>query len=258
MLRIASAVLLATLVVPAASAQRVIQLGQTVNGSLTSSDPTLDDDSHYHLYTYHARGGERVRITLRSNDFDAFLAVGRFEGEDCDDDCRTDDDSGGGTDSRVVLTITEPGDYTIRANTLGGGETGDYSLTIEAAPSHAYPGIKGRIQLEGPVDSDLDDSDPVLDSDDSYYEDWSFRPDFTGEIEVEMSSEAFDTFLSVGTGQGDDFDSMESNDDGDDGEGTDSMLTLNVEAGRTYTIRANSLNGGETGGYHLVVRRIMN
>ena len=34
----------------------------------------LDDGSHYDIYTFSGPAGQRVRITLRSDDFDAFLA----------------------------------------------------------------------------------------------------------------------------------------------------------------------------------------
>jgi hypothetical protein len=49
------AALLAALAAAPASAQRTITAGQTVNGSLDTSDPTLEDDSHYEIWNYRGR-----------------------------------------------------------------------------------------------------------------------------------------------------------------------------------------------------------
>ncbi|HEX2201952.1 MAG TPA: hypothetical protein VHG91_01585 [Longimicrobium sp.] len=112
-------------------AQDRIAVGQTVRGALTASSPTLDDDSHYAMYTLGGRSGQRVTVTMRSGDFDAYLAVGRMSGGEFES-IETDDDGAGGTDARVTLTFPSTGDYAIRANTLAGGETGAFTLEVAA------------------------------------------------------------------------------------------------------------------------------
>ncbi|HEX2094059.1 MAG TPA: hypothetical protein VHG28_16775 [Longimicrobiaceae bacterium] len=73
-----------------------------------------------------------MKITLRSGDFDAYLAVGRME-KGGFVSVETDDDGGGGTDAQVVLTLADDGEYVFRANTLSGGETGAYTISVESA-----------------------------------------------------------------------------------------------------------------------------
>jgi hypothetical protein len=241
-----------------ALAQQSISVGQTVNGTLAADDPTLGDDSHYDLYTFHARAGQRYAVRLHSEAFDAYLAVAKGAegaGPGCDEEsgCEVDDDGGSGTDARVVFTAEEDGVYSIRANSFEGDETGDYTLSLTEATAAV---ADREIRLDQEINSELDESDPEAD-DDSYYEEWSFRPDFTGRVVISMGSDDFDTYLKFGTGTGEDFDESETNDDAGD-ESTDSELTVSVVAGQVYTIQANALSAGETGDYTLSVRRDRN
>ena len=79
---------------PGPASVRPIGMGRTVNGRLEPSDALLDDGSHYDIYTFSGSAGQRVRITLRSDDFDAFLAFGRWQDGDVSV-TDTDDDSAG-------------------------------------------------------------------------------------------------------------------------------------------------------------------
>lgn len=232
---------------------RTIAAGETITGMLSSGDPQLEaDGSYYHTYTYRARDNERITVTLRSEDFDTHLAVGR--GEKCEAPCVMDDDGAGGTDARLRMSLYEEGLYTIRVNTLSRGETGRYTLQVESEDAPAAPKVaRGSVQAGQTVSGTLDASDPVA-YDDSYYEDWTFRPDFTGTVQISLASGDFDAFLALGNGLGRDFADIQSNDD--TAGGTDAQLTWKVMQGREYVIRANALNDGEQGAYTLAVQRV--
>jgi hypothetical protein len=106
-----------------------IRAGQTVQGTLSSGDPRMGDASFYRDYRYEGRAGEKVTVTLRSSAFDAYLHVGRLQdGRFVSID--TDDDGAGGNDSKVELTLPATGTYLFRANTLVGGATGAFTLTV--------------------------------------------------------------------------------------------------------------------------------
>ncbi|HLL46926.1 MAG TPA: hypothetical protein VK399_09445, partial [Longimicrobiaceae bacterium] len=131
---------LALLLCSAASAQTPIRMGQTVTGRLTSeSKKAPEDQSFYDLYTYTGRRGERVRFTLRSMDFDAYLNVGRADKAGGFESLDTDDDGGGGTNARVELTLPADGAYAIRANALNAGDTGAYTLQLEQGVAPGPP-----------------------------------------------------------------------------------------------------------------------
>lgn len=276
MLRTATAFLFAALGVSAATAQRPIRLGETVAGSLEASDSTLSDSSHYHHFTYHARAGERVRITLRSTGFTPYVAVGRFSGGECTYICRFALDHGDGDGARLAVPMNRAGDYVIRVNSYHGGETGAYTLRVDSAPPAPYPGRRGDLAPNAQLESRLDEADARLGLDDSFYEDWTLEPDFTGEVMVEVSSWSLDIFLHVGTGEGAGFEPLPTV----DGAGqaakperphhdlhpyyknlgssfaASSAVTFPVEAGRRYTVRANARRADLGGDYVITVRRI--
>jgi hypothetical protein len=108
-----------------------VRWGTPLSGTLDAGDAVVEDGSPYDAWTFTAAAGQRVTISLRSEDFDAYLAVGMMDGErflelSSNDDAADDR----GTDARIVMVAPEAGVYTIRANCLP-GETGSYVLTVE-------------------------------------------------------------------------------------------------------------------------------
>ena len=105
-----------------------IAVGESRSGHLEFSDRRADDGSFYDCYGLTISRAGSVAVRLDSGDFDAYL--GLYEGPQCDgDSLATDDDSGGGTSAQIVQTL-RPGTYSIRANTLGSSEEGDYTLSV--------------------------------------------------------------------------------------------------------------------------------
>ncbi|HEX8454649.1 MAG TPA: PPC domain-containing protein [Longimicrobium sp.] len=238
-------------------AQVPIRVGQTVRGELSATDPKADDDSHYDLYTFRARQGERVTFTLRSSAFDAYLAVGRMEGGEFDQ-IESDDDGAGGTDARVTITFSEAGDYVVRANSLGAGETGAYTLMAEAGgeeeddEDESTPAaVAAPIRMGQTVSGALAASDPKM-GDGSYFDHFSFTGRRGDRVEVVMRSTAFDSHLSVGQLNGTELNVLESDDDG--AGGNDARVRLTLPEDGQYVIRANSVEGGETGAYTIALR----
>lgn len=248
-------VLLAGTAVPAA-AQGDIRPGQSVQGELSSADPMLDDDTHYDVWRFRGQAGHVYAVTLRSDDFDAYLAVGSTAGASCDD-CETDDDGGGGTDSRVEFRAPSSGGYEIRANSLSGGETGAYTLELEDLGERDGPDVETDITATpieaGPaVRGELTEDDARAD-DDSFYDMYVYRGSAGEAVTISLSSEDFDAYLAVGRVVDGEVEVLETNDDGP--AGTDSFIRLTLPEDGEYLIRANSLIGGETGTYTLRLTR---
>ncbi|HEX5727488.1 MAG TPA: hypothetical protein VFX98_18595 [Longimicrobiaceae bacterium] len=246
------------LVLPAeASAQPgSIRAGQTVRGELSSSDPTLDDGSHYDIWTYRGGAGETITITMRSDEFDAYLAFGQIVRGECEDECETDDDGAGGTDARLTVTLDEAGEYEIRANSLSEGETGAYTLAVEFggdAPGgdedDTNPQVR-PIRAGQSVSGELDESDARA-GDQSYYELWTYRGPPGQRITLVMRSDDFDAYLGWGRMVEGEWEELESDDDG--AGGTDARLQVTLGDDGEYAIRANTLSAGESGSYTLSV-----
>jgi hypothetical protein len=105
-----------------------ITAGQAVTGQLSSGDFVRSDDNTYaDGYVYNGRAGERITITLRSSSFDSWLVLDEPDGPLRE----TDDDSAGGNDSRITVTLPRSGRYVIIANSISRA-TGPYTLSVRS------------------------------------------------------------------------------------------------------------------------------
>ncbi len=258
-------VCLAFAALPAAAAAAAqnplpVVLGTPVTGTLAATDSVLGDGSYYDLYAFDGRRGQRIAITLRSTDFDAYLTVltgppGQRTVVGSNDDAP----GSGSTDSRFTMTVTEDGPVIIRANSLEGGETGRYTLLVETDTSTAAPvpaaaapaamllqlGVESREAVER-TDATRDDG--------SHYDTWVFTAVRGERYRVVMRSGEFDAFLYVGRKVGGAF--VELARDDDSGGGTDAQVDFTADAdGRVY-IRANGLSSRDVGLYRIQVDRI--
>jgi hypothetical protein len=97
------------------------------NGRLGTGDGLAPDGTLYDQYTFDGEAGQRVTITLTSNEFDTYLALvdegGNLVAEN-------DDSSAGNTNSEVSLTLPSTGTYLIIVNGYSTNDQGAYTLTV--------------------------------------------------------------------------------------------------------------------------------
>lgn len=108
-------------------------VGATARGSLSEADAMNDEGVSFDAYTFKAKADEKLRFTLISPAFDAFVEVG----EDKDGDFNSlaeDDDSLSDTHARLDWTAPRDGTYVVRARSFSPASTGDYVLTVERQP----------------------------------------------------------------------------------------------------------------------------
>lgn len=228
------------------STRRSVALGQSVSGRLTSSSCTRADDSYAEYFRLAVPDRASVTITLRSDDFDAYLGILDARGESID----TDDDGAGGTDSRITKTL-DAGTYYVMANTLSDGETGAFTLTTSvgaAATTCTIDRPRSTVALGQTVRGSLSSSS-CRRGDDSHADVYRLVVSSAQTVAITMRSDDFDAFLVLQDARGDE---VESDDDG--AGDTDSRISLRLQPG-TYFIVANSLSSGETGAYTLEVAR---
>jgi hypothetical protein len=235
-----------------AAAQGDIAVGQTVSGTLDSAAPVMEDGSHYHVWRFRGEAGQRLVVTLRSDDFDAFLMVGERAGDACleAEFCEVDDDGAGGTDARVRLVLPHTGTFEIGANTYGAGDTGRYTLTLEELPPPQPP--RGELRVGRSVTGELDARDDQTEAG-SYFETWTFRARAGERLVLDLVSPDFDAYLVWGRQTGGRWEPLGDDDDG--GEGTDSRLEIVIPEDGIYHVRAGSFFEGETGRYTLTLGR---
>lgn len=232
----------------ATSPVATLDVGTEVQGALTTDDAVgAEDDYRYDTYRFRATAGQRLEFTLRSDAFDAYLAIyeaGR------DEALATDDDGlGGGTDSRLRFTAEKDGDYLLHARTLSGLEGGDYTLSLTERPPLAPVPEPGTIALGQTRDGTLGNDDPEADEGGNY-DAYVFTAEAGQRLTFDLISSAFDPVVRVGRMEGGVFTELAMNDDGPDTELNSRLIFVAPESG-TYSVRATALSDSGAGDYKL-------
>lgn len=226
-----------------------IRVGQTRNGALAVNDPEGDDGSRFDGYSVSLRAGQRIVVTLKSDDFDPVVSIGRPSGAGFTELARNDDGGGDGLNSYLVFTAPSAGGYTIHATALGIDGLGAYTLEVAEGPA---PLTARSIVIGDSVSGALDADDGLNDAGqraDAY----RFSGRAGQRIQATMTAPAFDAYLELfGMVEGVQT-SLASDDDGADGDGTDARLTYVLPSDGDYVIEARAFGDGASGSYTLAL-----
>ncbi len=248
--RILAVAIAGTLLAGSAHAQTSIRLGQSVNGTLTSSTPKADDGTPFDLYTYRGRAGDRVRIRMDSASFDAYLAAGTVAGPGCSEDCVYNDDGGGGTNSLLTATVPASGVLQIRANSIGASDAGDYTLSVTEAPPAPRPSLR-QVSMNAPVQGSLGEDSPRDENTDQTYDIWLVKGRGGQTVRISLDASDFDPVLGYGSWNNGQFNETNSDDDG--GPGLNSRLTVTLPPSGEAAIRIAAVSGAASGAFTVTV-----
>jgi hypothetical protein len=230
-----------------------IRVGQSVSGSLAEGDPSVFGRGRFRVYRFQGAQGQRVLATMQSGDFDTFLIVGRVVGP-LMDELRSNDDAGGGTDSRLRVTLPEDGTYYVVAQSYSEDGTGSFTVELQTAPEPTT-GQPRRVTFGQAATGELTETDLVEEEQERIYDAYTFTGRAGQRIVARMESDDFDTYLNLGRMEDGEFQSVATDDDSGE-EGTNSRLAHRLEADGEYVIRASSY-GAEGGAYTLTVEELV-
>lgn len=240
---------------PPAPRPTTIRLGSTIEGDISDNDPEHEGEGQYSNYLYdaysfNAREGDRIAVTLRSEAFDPIVRVGGMDSRGRWEELAANDDRPGGGDLNSYLVFTAPadGEYLIRAAPLGGSQTGAYTVGIAEGPP---PMSTQSINVGDTVEGSLSDGDGRNDSG-AIADGYTFEGRAGQRVVVTMSSDEFDTWLDLYAGEGGGRYVVDSDDDGA-GEGTNSRLTHTLTEDGLYTIEARGFSENGRGDYELTL-----
>ncbi|RZJ04226.1 MAG: peptidase [Brevundimonas sp.] len=227
---------------PETGPAEAIEIGGSVEGRLSEDDGKGAGGSTADRYRFHGREGQRVRISMSSDDFDAYLEL--FD--ESETSLATDDDGAGeGTDSRLIYTLPREADYVIETRAFSEG-TGDYTLSIEEMEPEKTP---EAMAFDAKLEGEIGEGDS-RDASDRGFDAFSFTGREGQRVQATMRSGDFDTLLQLGNAGGGEFEALASDDDGL-GEGTDSRLSFTLPADGDYVLRASPLAADGKGLYSL-------
>lgn len=111
--------------------------------------------------------------------------------------------------------------------------------------------LSGTLSVGGSATGELDTTDCRL-SDGTYIDGYRLSVQATSDVQIDMTSSEFDTFLLLVVEDTDSLPLVAFNDDIDDNN-TDSRLVATLEAGRRYHVLANGFDSNQLGTYTLTV-----
>jgi hypothetical protein len=218
--------------------------GATETGSFDGSEGTIRDDRPAEAWLIQGQSGERLRVRLLSEDFDAYLFV---LGPGMDE-VLTDDDSAGNLNAELTVEFPQDGVYRVVASALAGGAEGAYTIEVRDPVNLEDLPTDGRQAVVGEtVEGDLSmDEPPVIDGRPGQA--WELEGEAGDSVTIELVSEDFDPYLYV-IGPG-----MDSPAEDDDSAGDmDSRVELEFPESGTYRIVVSAFSSGSGGAFELRV-----
>ncbi|MEP7290411.1 MAG: PPC domain-containing protein [Chloroflexota bacterium] len=192
--------------------------GGTVEGRLTSSDPTQD-------FFFNGQADDVISIAQHSSDFDSYV----YLYDSNDNQLVSDDDSGeAGNDSLIAqYALPEDGIYRVQAASFGGSATGNFTLTLNKLDI-------ASIDFNEPLEVDFTGDDDTL-----YF---VFAGTAGDSVTISADSHgSFDTDLVLR-----DLYSSEVASDQDGGSGNDpEIFQQSLSRSGTYTIAVTAVHPGE-------------
>ena len=174
------------------------------------------------LWQFRGEAGRTVVVSAGSDEFDTVVQLSSADGEELG----WDDDGGPGTDSRLVATLPEDGEYEVVVATFS-GDRGRYTVIVEDA--EVATGGGGSLAVGDEVEGVLGVDSGV----------WGFRGEAGRGVFVEAGSVAFDTVVELRALGGE---SLGRDDDG--GLGTDARLVTVLPADGEYEVVVTAFHGG--------------
>ena len=224
----------------------VLAPGQGANGELTPLDNQRRSGKYEDSYQIQGRRGQRVEITLTSDDFDPYLLVTGPNGY------AMSNDDGEGLDlgSRLTLELPADGTYRVSATSFSPGSMGAYRLATRQASAGAefdQPPRADAVRIGGNLQGQLQRSDSQVG--DKFQDLYRLRARRGERVRIDLASSDFDTVLTLQMPDG----TILSNDDHGEATGTNSRLETVLAEDGEYLIGVTTYEDGETGSYRLTL-----
>jgi S1-C subfamily serine protease len=224
--------------------------GNAIAADLTASDNTLPDGSYYKSYQFQGQAGQSVVIEMRGNGIDPYLvlfdATGRKVAED--------DDSGGGKNARLTVTLASTGKYTLYANSYEVGQSGSFTIAgrlsnnFTSQSTIAPTGNQSIILQKNGV---LGTQSRVFARDGSLFDAFSFNGQAGQVIQIELVSSDFHPYLVLFAP-----DSKVLQENNGLPSRNNASMTLKLPLTGTYRTIVNAFDRTGKGTYKLLVKRI--
>ncbi|MCP2732447.1 trypsin-like peptidase domain-containing protein [Limnofasciculus baicalensis] len=219
-----------------------------INGKLGPGSNVLPvDNSFFDLYAFQGRVGQRVEIDMIGQEIDPYLILLDPNGNDL----AQDDDSGGGNNARIAITLPETGTYLLIANSYQARQAGTYKLRTQGTATATSGGnsvSQERFILR--EEGNLGYGSSVLPSDGSLFNLHTFEGTAGESVTISAVSADFDTYVALLDSNGN---LIGENDDASENN-PNATLTITLPRTGRYGVIVNSYDKTGRGQYVLTVR----
>lgn len=237
---------------------RRLEMGHDATGALSASDHLSAKDAFLEAWAFAADPGQSVTVDLESDAFDTVLyVVGPGLSETL-----SDDDGGQGCNSRISFTVLESGSFHVVASSVGGRETGRYTIRVSERPGTTSDygcgepdpaqlralSTDGRTIAMGAQEASLLTPFSPTVQDGRPAEAWSLEGRAGDRISVVVESASFDAFVYL---MGPGIEGVLSDDDG--AGDLNSRLDATLPEDGPYTVVASSITPDANGAYTIRV-----
>jgi serine protease Do len=229
-----------------AVAKEITLDGRAIAAILTSSDSTLPDGSYYKAYQFQGQAGQSLVIEMRGSSIDSYLVLFDVNGRKVAED----DDSGGGKNARITVTLPSTGRYTLYANSYEVGEKGTYTLSGRLSNNFTATSTGDRkilLQKNGALGA----QSRVLARDGSLFDRFSFNGLAGQVVQIDVTSPDFHPYLVL---------LAPNNKFLKDNNGLPSRkqasITLKLPLTGTYQAIVNAVDRTGRGSYNLTVKTV--
>jgi hypothetical protein len=95
------------------------------------------------MYRLAVTASARLQVDVSSTAFDAYLIIFEVQADGSLVAVASDNDTGPGADARIVQTLTANTTYVIAANSLLGGQTGAYTVSVQTSSAVVADAVSG-------------------------------------------------------------------------------------------------------------------
>lgn len=258
---VSTAVVACFLVAAPAAAQEPISLDQerSISGRLERTDPVVAGEEsgegqvHHDEYRVRLAAGQRIRLTVRSDDIDPVVAV--YRASNLEEPLAENDDDGESLNSRLTFVAPEDGVYVVRVRSFSSDAFGAYTFAATPLPPLPAPmalagGRRTRTNWDT-IEGTLSADDPEIEG--QHFDDYRISLRAGEEVLVRVDSEAFDPMVQILAAS--DREGMALKTDDDTGPGLNALLGYAPDEAGEYVIRVISFDAEGTGRYRLRVAR---
>ena len=220
--------------------------GSVITGSLGRGSSVLPvDNSFFDLYTFEGNAGQRIQVDMASEEIDSYLILIDPNGNEV----AQDDDSGGGSNARIVATLPVDGTYLLMANSFEAGQAGAYQLRAQGA-TVGSPDAASQERFVLQQQGILGPGSFVLPSDGSLFKVHTFEGRAGQSVTINLASPDFKTYLALLDPRGESIgenDQVNQNDN-------NSRLTVTLPQTGIYRVIVNAYDRRGSGRYLLTIR----